>query len=377
MFQKRPPTIIVAICLVLFILIVLSLWVRQESTLYQEIVVYNREMINFQSKCFKIKSRERIEHKTCQSGFISLHNKCLPCPEATFSLPQWTSCTIYLSCDDMQVAVRPLALLWEEERWQWFMGEWSNFQVLLAQLKERPDQGSSSMKEIITAMQELTPHSNLLYPIGFCTSTGMIVFGMAEQANHLTDLDTLLSKLGCNHWVVRFKLMIDYARVLNYLHQHPTGPYILCNSHSIDHLLSQFIVSEHLELLLANFDNLPRNELPVVCSRQELKGDFVAPEQKWPYSGLKMFNVDEQPGYFYSSDIWKVPDVANAIMGNSKESQKVLNYLLALHLKCKNRNHLHRPSAKEVLSEYEDLWQNLVGNKLLFSDSTNTHIRLV
>ena len=244
------------------------------------------------------------------------------------------------------------------------MGEWSNFQVLFTQLNKKPDQNFSRMKGAIAAMQELTPHSNLLYPIGFCASTGMIVFGMAEQVNHLTDLDNVLSTMGCNHWIVRFKLMIDYARVLNYLHQHSSGPYILCNSNSIDHLLSQFIVSEHLELLLANFDNIPRSDLPVVCSHKELKGDFVAPEQKWPYSRFKMFNVDEQPGYFSSSDIWKVPDVANAIMGDSKESQKVLNYLLALHLKCKNPNHLHRPSAKEILSEYEALWQSLVENKL-------------
>ena len=31
----------------------------------------------------------------------------------------------------------------------------------------------------------------------------------------------------------------------------------------------------------------------VRCSKSELKGNFVAPEQRWPFNQLKVFNADE------------------------------------------------------------------------------------
>lgn len=368
MFQKRPPTVVVALSLILFILLVFSLWVRQESALYKELLVYQHELQYYQSKCFKIESRESIEHKSCPLGFISLHGRCSPCLKETFSLPHWTSCSRRLTCDDIQDAVRPSSKLWEDEKWQCFLAEWNSYQVIFTKLKDEFEE-EVDMEEVISVMQELTPHPNLLYPIGSCTSTKTIVFGMMDQVFRLTQLDSFLTEVGCDNWMVRFKLAIDYVRILNYLHLHSSGPYVLCNSHSIALLLSQFVVSQHMQLLLANFDNLPYGQLPVVCSQQQLHGDFVAPEQKWPYSHLKMFNPDEQPGYFYTSDIWKVPDVTQAILGKSRESRKISNYLLAIHHRCKNLNHLQRPSASEILTEYENVWLAAVGESIPSDDS--------
>ena len=368
MFQKRPPTVVVALSLVLFILLVFSLWVRQEDILYRELLNYQRELRYYQSKCFKIESWESIEHKSCPLGFISLRGRCSPCPRETFSLSHWASCSKRLTCDDIQEAVRPSSLLWEDEKWQCFLAEWNSYRVIFTKLKDKFEE-EVDMEEVFSAMQGLSPHPNLLYPIGSCTSTKTIIYGMTDQVFPLTQLDSFLAKAGCDNWMVRFKLAIDYVRLLNYLHLHSSGPYVLCNSHSIELLLSQFVVSHHIQLLLANFDNLPYGQLPVVCSQQELHGDFVAPEQKWPYGRLKMFNPDEQPGYFYTSDIWKVPDVTQAILGNSRESRKISNYLLAIHHRCKHLNHLQRPSASEVLTEYETVWLSVVGNNIPSDDA--------
>lgn len=374
MFQKRPPTVVVAISLLLFILLVLSLWMKQERLLYHELLNYQHELRYYQSKCFRIESWESIEHKSCPLGFVSLHGKCSPCSKDTFSLSHWTSCSKRLTCDDIQEAVRPSSLLWEDEKWQFFLAEWNGYQVIFTKLKDKYEE-EVDMEEVLGAMQELTPHPNLLYPIGSCTSTMTIVYGMMDQVFHLTQLNSFLAKVGCDNWMVRFKLAIDYVRLLNHFHQHSSGPYILCNSHSIELLLSQFAVSQHIQLLLANFDNLPYGQLPVVCSQQQLHGDFVAPEQKWPYSHLKMFNPDEQPGYFYTSDIWKVPDVAQALLGDSTESRKILNYLLGIHHRCKNLNHLQRPSASEILTEYESVWLAVVGENIPSDDGIHDRHR--
>ena len=309
--------------------------------------------------CLRIDPQETIEHKFCPLGFVSLHGKCSQCEQGTFSLLHWTSCTKYLTCDDLMADIRPTALLWQTDQWKYVLANWNSFRVVYAQKNEGISESTDDIDAIWNSALELAPHQNLLYPVGSCVDTNTIVYGVTEEIYPLTQLDFLLEKNRCNNWMVRFKLAMDYVRLLHYLHLHPSGPYTLCNSHSLDTLLSQFSVSEHLELLLANFDNLPSGHQPVVCSRKQLRGNFIAPEQSWPYSHYKMFNADQQPGYFHTSDIWKVPDVTKSLLGNSKESAEILNYLVIIHRKCKSTDYMWRPSAKEILTEYETIWDAL------------------
>ena len=182
--------------------------------------------------------------------------------------------------------------------------------------------------------------------------------------------DTVPVGHSCDNWMVRFKLAIQYVSLLQYLHLHPSGPYVLCNSHSLDTLLSQFSLSHNLQLLLVNFENLPGGHDPVVCSRKELHGDFVAPEQTWPYGEYRLFNPDQQPGYYYTSDIWKVPDITKWLLGTSQESINILNYLATIHHRCKSTDYTWRPSAKEIVTEYERIWSALIGE---FGDSGSFH----
>ena len=372
MFQIEPPscttmrslTAILTLTICLLSLLLVVGWISQEKEVYDELLHYQRQLESYSDHCLRTKSWERIEHKTCPLGFVSLHGKCSECPHGTFSLPRWTSCVKFLTCEDLMTDIRPTKLLWETERERYMAAEWNSFRVVYSQRIQDELDGSSSLTESAwKTVTQLAPHQNILYPVGLCSQSNTLVYSVTDEVYPLTQLETLLEKNGCNNWMVRFKLAMDYVRLLHYLHLHPSGPYVLCNSHSLEVLLSQFAVSAHFELLLVNFENLPGGHDPVVCTRKELRGDFVAPEQTWPFSHYRMFNPDEQPGYYHTSDLWKVPDVTKWFLGDSKECRNILNYLAGVHHGCKSSDFTWRPSAKEILTEYESIRNALVGPK--------------
>ncbi len=90
-----------------------------------------------------------------------------------------------------------------------------------------------------------------------------------------------------------------------------------------------------------------------------MKGDFVAPEQRWPYRETKVFNIQQQPGYTEASDVWKIPDITETLLGNSKNARKVLDYLSLTHFLCKSED-VRSISAAEVLQQYVEVWKLLV-----------------
>jgi glycoprotein-mannosyl O6-kinase len=135
---------------------------------------------------------------------------------------------------------------------------------------------------------------------------------------------------------------------------------VLCNSRTFLHLFAQFLVTDTASLVLATFDNLPRDEdEPILCLQAEMKGDFIAPEQKWPYEETKIFNLEEQPKYDHMADIWRVPEVASHIISACEE---VMDYLQVYYEQCKAPDPQHRPTAAELLMEHESVW------KLLYRD---------
>ena len=361
----RTLTAILTLTICLFTLLLVVGWIGQEKEVYDKLLLYQRQLQGYNDHCLRTtESREKIEHKTCPLGFVSLRGKCSECPHGTFSLPRWTSCVKFLTCEDLMTDVRPTQLLWQTKRWRYVAAEWNSFRVVYSQRIQydeyESDDSASYTESAWKTATQLAPHQSILYPVGSCPHTNTLVYSVTDDVYPLTQLETLLKRNDCDNWMVRFKLAMDYVRLLNYLHLHPLGPFVLCSSDSLDTLLSQFAISQHFELLLANFDNLPGGHDPVVCSRRELRGDFVAPEQIWPFSQYRMFNPDEQPGYFHTSDLWKAPDVTKWFLGNSRDARNILNYLAGIHHRCKSSDSTLRPSAKEILTEYESIWSALV-----------------
>ena len=58
-------------------------------------------------------------------------------------------------------------------------------------------------------------------------------------------------------WLVRLRLGYDYLNILHYLHGQPAGALVMCDGNKRDKLLSQFLVSDDLHLILNDVDALP------------------------------------------------------------------------------------------------------------------------
>lgn len=153
----------------------------------------------------------------------------------------------------------------------------------------------------------------------------------------------------------RFQLCVDYVKILDFLHRSPIGVRVMCDSNDILKLLSQYLITDDFHLVVNDLDALPQvdhfeNKL-IKCGHRQLFGDFIAPEQLWPY-GAEPFDDERMPPYDEKIDIWRIPNVVDKILGRVKDSNVVRRLLLRVHDQCKRTNPRERPSARDVLSEF-------------------------
>ena len=300
----------------------------------------------------------------CKVGFVARSGRCVPCPQGTFALEQWIACISLLSCAEISESVQIGTVLYTVGSWTFYAARWNSYDITYAQLS-----GDSQLVNV-SAIQRLMPHNNLMYLIGQCDleERAQRLFARNHEILGRADrLESILAqKTDCDHEFVRFRLAMDYIQTLALLHSNKTETLVLCNSHSLSLLLSQFLITEDLRLVLAAYDNLPvlsanskSSEAKVKCSRNELKGDFIAPEQKWPYQSSKVFNYAQQAGYTEKADIWKIPDVTQALLNKKGDCQNILDLLEVMHRKCKSLEPSSRPTAAQVLHKYQFVWKTL------------------
>ncbi len=290
---------------------------------------------------------------SCSVGFVPQGGVCTPCPEGKFSLAaNWIACQPLLGCDQTEVeTIVSSVLLRSLGNWNHYMAEWNGYKVIYATLSTEAVTGVDP-----SSLQMFSSSPHFLYPIGFCKESSVALF--ASDLNFLktgSPIDVAFAgRPHCNSCLVRLHMATGYVRVLSHLH---ASNRTLCNSNTLQHLLSQFLITDDFTLVLASLDNLPQDvNGPILCQLTELTGDFAAPEQRWPYGETKIFNSDEQPRYGRETDIWKVPDVVSSILA---PCQDVMDYFSGTHSKCKNLVPRLRPSAFELLQEYESI-QNLL-----------------
>lgn len=184
----------------------------------------------------------------------------------------------------------------------------------------------------------------------------------------LLNLDSVLAQDRHRHrdtWQVRLRLAVDYVSVLHYLHSSPAGHRVMCDSNSLEKTLSQFLLTSDFHLVVNDLDALPEVDRSVgllaKCGHRELTGDFVAPEQLWPFGddGLS-FSDELMPGYDEKTDIWKIPDVTRYLMGSVPGVDVAHFHLFPIHEECKRRDPQLRPSALDVLKVYRSVYTNMV-----------------
>ena len=213
-------------------------------------------------------------------------------------------------------------------------------------------------------LQQLQSTVNVTQLVGVCEEADVFVtefhpLGSADQLEAILALE-LYHEFGTLS--ARFSLCEQYVSILHTLHSGPDGARVMCDSNDLKKTLSQFLFREDLSLILNDVDALPvvdKNQgLLIKCGHRELFGDFVAPEQLWPFED-RQFEDSEMPGYDEMVDIWRVPDVCDAFLGWVESSAKLRLLLLSLHLKCKSTNPSDRPSALELVKAYAQIRSKL------------------
>ncbi|CAB1424689.1 unnamed protein product [Pleuronectes platessa] len=286
---------------------------------------------------------------------------CLP---RHFKMVLMKNCTPWLQCSQIRAEVRKLKLIGQGAVKKVFLAEWRAQKVALSKL--------SSLDYLEDFLHGLSMLQALQGPqvvqlVGFCLEDHTLVTEH-QPLGSLLNLDAVFAQeqhQQHNTWQTRLRLATDYVSILHYLHSSPAGRRVMCDSNSLEKTLSQLLLTSDFHLVVNDLDALPevdqsRGRL-VRCGHRELTGDFVAPEQLWPFANEgKPFSDELMPGYDEKTDIWKIPDVTWFLMGRVPGGDLVHFHLFQIHEECKKRDARLRPSAQDVLKVYRSVYSSMV-----------------
>ncbi|NXH18571.1 SG196 kinase, partial [Bucco capensis] len=280
------------------------------------------------------------------------------CPFGYFKLGTVKNCTPWLSCEAINREVRKLKCVGEGAVKKVFLSEWKENKVVLSQLT------TSELKEDFLhglKMLKALQSKHVVRLLGSCEQQ----FTILTEYHPLGSLRSLNETLhmpkykAMNTWHRRLRLAIDYVSIIQYLHSSPLGTLVMCDSNDLDKVLSQYLLTSDFHILVNDLDALPLVNRSagrlVKCGHRELQGDFVAPEQRWPYGEEMPFEDELMPPYDERTDIWKIPDVSNFLLGHVEGSDIVRLHLFDIHAACKKQEAAERPSAQDVLDTYRQV----------------------
>ncbi|XP_041826676.1 protein O-mannose kinase isoform X2 [Melanotaenia boesemani] len=286
---------------------------------------------------------------------------CLP---GHFKMTTMKNCSAWIQCPHIQEDVRRLKLIGQGTVKKVYLAEWRGHKVALSKL--------ASLDYLEDFLHGLSMLQALQSPyvvrvVGFCLEDHSLVTEYHPHGS-LLNLEDVLDQEQFqqqNTWSVRLRLAIDYVSILHYLHNSPAGRRVMCDSNSLEKTLSQFLLTNDFHLLVNDLDALPEvnpsTGLLVKCGHRELTGDFVAPEQLWPFRDTgKPFSDHLMPEYNEKTDIWKIPDVSRFVMGRVPGGDLVHFHLFEVHEECKKEDPQLRPSALQVLNVYRSVYSSMV-----------------
>ncbi|KAL8570384.1 hypothetical protein ACOMHN_035802 [Nucella lapillus] len=302
-----------------------------------------------------------ITWKLLEDGSSSV----IKCEGGQFILPGMVQCHPLLDCQQISQQIVTREIIGQGAVKMVKQGEWQGHSVavnILINPEHRDDflQGLHNLRLLQSKVR-------ITQLVGVCEPQDIFLtqfypLGSADQLEQVLNRDHFHA---LNTVSTTFALCVDYVNILHSLHSGVDGARVMCDSNDVNKTLSQFLLAEDLSLVLNDVDALPlvnksQGQL-VKCGHRELFGEFVAPEQLWPFED-RDFTDSEMPGYDEKVDIWKVPDVCKALLGHADGSAKMRMLqlrLLSYHLQCKRIDPSERPAASELLEAYQKIRDKL------------------
>uniref|UniRef100_A0A8D1I127 Protein O-mannose kinase n=1 Tax=Sus scrofa TaxID=9823 RepID=A0A8D1I127_PIG len=277
------------------------------------------------------------------------------CPHGHFRMGQMSNCSPWLSCEQLRTEVRQMKRVGEGAV---FLSEWKERKVALSRLTrlEMKDDFLHGLR-MLKSLQS----KHVVTLLGFCEddSTILTEYHPLGSLSNLEEALSLPRYQSINTWQHRLQLALDYVGIINFLHNSPLGTLVMCDSSDLPKTLSQYLLTANFSIVLNDLDALPlvnhSSGALVKCGHRELRGDFVAPEQLWPYGEDVPFQDDLMPVYDEKIDIWKIPDVSSFLLGHVEGSDMVRFHLFDIHKACKSQMPAERPTAQNILDTYQNV----------------------
>ncbi|XP_075853289.1 protein O-mannose kinase isoform X3 [Microcebus murinus] len=284
------------------------------------------------------------------------------CPYGHFKIGQMKNCSPWLSCEELRTEVRQLKRVGEGAVKRVFLSEWKEQKVALSRLT------SLEMKDdFLHGLQMLKSlqSKRVVTLLGYCEDDNTILteYHPLGSLSNLEETLNLSKYQHVNTWQHRLQLAMNYVSIINYLHQSPLGTLVMCDSNDLPKTLSQYLLTSNFSIVANDLDALPlvnhSSRTLVKCGHRELHGDFVAPEQLWPFGEDVPFRDDLMPSYDEKIDIWKIPDVSGFLLGHVEGSDMVRFHLFDIHKACKSQTPAERPTAQDILDTYQKVLNSL------------------
>ncbi|KAK3923722.1 Protein O-mannose kinase [Frankliniella fusca] len=277
------------------------------------------------------------------------------CGVGQFQIPGLNKCHDYLNCSDLnniklgkRIGIGSTKIV--------HLAEWNGVNVALSQLVNK--NFTADFHHGLEMLEKYNPSRYVVKLIGFCKKAHVLLTEYHKLGNATSILSLIDKEFGKNNVIVRLKLCLNYAHILQLLHDGPAGTRVMCDSNDLPKLLSQMLITNDYDLVLNDLDALPivdkNSGIKVICGSKELFGDFVAPEQRWPFGGS--FKLAAMPSYDEKTDIWKAADVFKYFISNIDASYDWVQYrLFNLFKSCKSLDPNLRPSARYLVSVLEKI----------------------
>ncbi|XP_064423242.1 protein O-mannose kinase [Latimeria chalumnae] len=283
------------------------------------------------------------------------------CPYGYFRMGAMKNCSPWLTCETVRKEVRKMKMVGEGAVKQVFLSEWKGYKVALSKLTvpELKDYFFHGL-EMLKSLQS----KFVIMLLGYCIED-FIILTEYHPLGFLANIHAVLNLLkykSFNTWQTQFHLVIEYVEII-YLHDSPLGTRVMCDSNDLDKVLSQYLLTSDFHVVVNDLDALPvvdkAARVLVKCGHWKLHGEFVAPEQRWPFGDDVSFSDELMPPYD-ETDVWKIPEVTDFALGDVEGSDLVRFHLFDIHRDCKKESSAARPSAKTVLKTYREVLASLM-----------------